>query len=74
MDTLVLMENMLENVEIRESLKSHAERIYLRILNVSIKWKVGQPQVKIRKAGIIMMIKMIDFEIIDETGLLSCIK
>ena len=31
-----------------------------QILNVAIKWKVGKPQIKIRKAGMINMIKMIE--------------
>ena len=57
---------MLDNNEIREHLKSYAVRVFLKILNIAIKWKVGQPQVKIRKAGVIMMFKMVDLEIINE--------
>jgi len=34
-------------------------------LNIAIKWKVGKPQIKIRKAGVINMIKMIELEIIN---------
>lgn len=34
-------------------------RILKQILNVAIKWKVGKPQVMIRKAGMINMIKLI---------------
>jgi hypothetical protein len=31
-----------------------------KILIVSIQWKVGKPQIKIRKAGIINMMLLID--------------
>lgn len=44
----------------------------MKILNVAIKWKVGKPQIKIRKAGVINMIRMIELQIISETELLSC--
>jgi hypothetical protein len=59
MDTLVLIEEMFSNTQVREALKQHATRIFLKILNVAIKWKVGKPQIKIRKAGVINMIRMI---------------
>lgn len=44
--------------------------MYLKILNVAIKWKVGKAQIKIRKAGVIDMIKMIELGIINEVQLL----
>jgi hypothetical protein len=52
---------MLSNVQIRAALKEYATRIYLKILNVAITWKMGKPQIKIRKAGMINMIRMIEF-------------
>jgi dynein assembly factor 5 len=39
---------------------------------VAIKWKIGKPQIKIRKAGIINMVRMIEFEVISESQLLEC--
>jgi hypothetical protein len=45
-----------------------------RILIASIQWKVGKPQIKIRKAGIINMILMIENEIIDQDQLLDSYK
>ena len=43
-----------------------------KILNTAIKWKVGKPQIKIRKAGVINMIRMIEQEVIDADQLLEC--
>lgn len=50
---------MLKNQQVRDSMKESAVRVFLKILNIAIKWKVGHPQIKIRKAGIVNMIKMI---------------
>ena len=38
---------------------------------LSIQWKVGKPQIKIRKAGVINMINLIEKKIIGEEQLLS---
>ena len=43
-----------------------------KLLNTAIKWKVGKPQIKIRKAGVINMIRMIEQEVIDADQLLEC--
>lgn len=59
MDTLVLVEELLGIEGLRYSLKQYSMRILKQILNVAIKWKVGKPQVMIRKAGMINMIKLI---------------
>ena len=61
---------MIENELIRNALKDHSSRVMLKILNVAIKWKVGKPQIKIRKAGVINMIRFVQMEIIDGQKLL----
>ena len=45
-----------------------------KILIVAIQWKVGKPQIKIRKAGVINIINLIDRKIINEEQLLFCFK
>lgn len=65
MDTLVLVEFMLGLQAIKEDLKLVAGQLMQKILIVAIQWKVGKPQIKIRKAGIINMILLIDNEIIN---------
>jgi len=37
-----------------------------KLLIPAIQWKVGKPQIKIRKAGVINMILLIENEIISE--------
>lgn len=60
MDTLVLVEELINTEGLRISLKEYSMKILKQILNVAIKWKVGKPQIKIRKAGMINMIKLIE--------------
>jgi hypothetical protein len=45
-----------------------------RVLIPAIQWKVGKPQIKIRKAGVINMISLIDKRIINEEQLLDSLK
>jgi len=40
----------------------------------AIQWKVGKPQIKIRQAGVINIIKLIGKNIIGEEQLLDCFK
>ena len=44
------------------------------MLLVAIQWKVGKPQIKIRKAGVINMIALIERSIITEEQLLDSFK
>jgi len=46
-----------------------AEQIMKKLLIPAIQWKVGKPQIKIRKAGVINMILLIENEIISEEQL-----
>jgi len=43
-------------------------------LNRAIKWKVGKPYIKIRQAGVIGMINMIENGIINDEQLIECFK
>ena len=45
-----------------------------KILIVAIQWKVGKPQIKIRRAGVINIINLIDRKIINEEQLFFCFK
>jgi len=44
------------------------------VLVPSIQWKVGKPQIKIRKAGVINIINLINQGIVSSRGLLNCYK
>jgi hypothetical protein len=48
------------------------EQLIKNVLVPSIQWKVGKPQIKIRKAGIINIINLIDRRIVSSMGLLNC--
>ena len=50
----------------------HASRVMIRLLNVAVKWKVGKPQIKIRKAGIINMILMVEQGVVNAEQLVEC--
>ena len=45
-----------------------------KVLLLSIRWKVGKPQIKIRKAGVINIINLIERGIINDDQLLECFK
>jgi hypothetical protein len=66
MDTLVLIEYIISLPQLHESLAPLSEQFLKKVLIVSIQWKVGKPQIKIRKAGVINIINLIDRKIINE--------
>lgn len=74
MDTLVLIEFLLSLPELQTALAPLSEQLLKRVLLVAIQWKVGKPQIKIRKAGVINMIALIDKHIITEEQLLDCFR
>jgi hypothetical protein len=74
MDTLVLIEYIINLPELQESLAPLSEQLLKKVLIVSIQWKVGKPQIKIRKAGVINMINLIERKIISEEQLLDSFK
>ena len=65
-DTLVLIEYVIGVSDLREALAPLSEQLLKRVLLVAIQWKVGKPQIKIRKAGVINIINLIDRGIINE--------
>jgi len=60
--------------ELKESLSPLSEQLLKKVLLQAIQWKVGKPQIKIRKAGVINMISLIDRGIINEEQLLDSFK
>lgn len=73
-DTLVLIEYLLGVPELKESLSPLSEQLLKKGLLQAIQWKVGKPQIKIRKAGVINMIALIERGIIDQDQLLDSFK
>jgi len=57
--------------ELKESLSPLSEQLLKKVLLQAIQWKVGKPQIKIRKAGVINMISLIDRGIINEEQLMT---
>ena len=51
-----------------------SEQLLKKVLLLSIRWKVGKPQIKIRKAGVINIINLIERGIINDEQLLECFK
>ena len=65
---------MLSVAELKESLAPLSEQLLKRVLLLAIQWKVGKPQIKIRKAGVINIINLIDRSIINDEQLLDSFK
>lgn len=59
MDTLVLIEYILGVPDLKEALAPLAEQLLKKVLLLAVQWKVGKPQIKIRKAGVINIIALI---------------
>jgi hypothetical protein len=74
MDTLVLIEYIISQPQLQESLAPLSEQLLKKVLIVSVQWKVGKPQIKIRKAGVINIINLIEKKIINEEQLLDSFK
>lgn len=51
---------MLKLSELIPALRPLSEQIMKKLLIPSIQWKIGKPQIKIRKAGMINMTLMIE--------------
>ena len=64
MDTLVLIEYVISIPELQEALRSVGGQLLKRVLIVAIQWKVGKPQIKIRKAGVINIINLIERKVV----------
>ena len=70
------MLNLIEHFLLEESLHStiifYSEIIVKLILLPCTEWRVGLPNVKIRKAGVICLIKLIDSKLIEPVKLKDC--
>lgn len=69
MDMLSLIEFLMSQEILCDTVKFYSEIILKMILIPSTVWKVGGPNVKIRKAAVICMIKMIDNKLIRQEKL-----
>ena len=74
MDTLVLVEHVLTQGELKEELAKLSHQLLKKVLLPAIQWKVGKPQIKIRKAGVINMILLIERGIASAEVLLELFK
>lgn len=74
MDTLVLIEYLIALANLHEAMAPISEQLLKKVLIPSIQWKVGKPQIKIRKAGVINILALIEKKIINEEQLLDSFK
>jgi dynein assembly factor 5 len=74
MDMLALVEFLLNQATLAETIGFYAEIILKMILIPSTVWKVGSPNIKIRKASVICMIRMIDNNLISPEKLNNSFK
>ena len=74
MDTMVLVENILSQPELKEALIPLSQQLLKRVLLPAIQWKVGKPQIKIRKAGVINIILVTERGIASAEVLLESFK
>ena len=74
MDMLALVEFLLSQDILAEIISFYSEIILKMILIPSTMWKVGSPNIKIRKAAVICMIRMIDNKLISPVKLNNSFK
>ena len=74
MDMLSLIEFLLNQQILSDSIFFYSEIILKMILIPSIVWKVGSPNVKIRKAAVICLMRMIDNKLIKEEKMKDAFK
>lgn len=60
MDMLSLMEHFLKQPELHSTIQFYSEIVLKMIIMPSMVWKAGKPQVAIRKASIVCLIKLIE--------------
>ena len=69
-----LLEDLIESEAVQPSLPYHAAKIIQKILVPCCVWKAGKPNIKIRKAAITCMIKVLDRGLIDKAELYKELK
>lgn len=65
MDILVLVEFLINLPALRNDLKNYSVFILMKILVPSAVWRAGKPQIKIRKAAVINIMKLITEDLIE---------
>mmetsp|Transcript_46400 Transcript_46400/g.53774 ORF Transcript_46400/g.53774 Transcript_46400/m.53774 type:complete len:558 (-) Transcript_46400:155-1828(-) len=68
-DALVLTEFILKLDYLSEDIKQHSSTILNKILMPCIQWKVGKPNIKIRRGGILNMILLLQNNLISNAAL-----
>ena len=74
MDMLGLVEFMINQEILSESISFYSEIFLKMILIPSTTWKVGMPNVKVRKAAVICLMRMIENKLISKQKLHNCFK
>jgi len=72
-DALSLIEFLINLDEMVEQMRANSLKIISRILIPAAVWRAGGPLIKIRKAGIICMINLLQKQLISEENLQNCI-
>jgi len=73
-DMLTLLEDLIESEYAQSSLPFQSVKIMQKILIPSCVWKPGKPNIKIRKAAVTCMIKIIDKNLINKEELYKLYK
>ena len=74
MDMLSLTEHFLMQQSLSSTIVFYGEIILKMILLPTLQWRVGKPNVAIRKGAIVCLIKMIEQALIDPAKLYACNK
>jgi hypothetical protein len=74
MDMLSLTEHFLMQSSLHSTIVFYGEIILKMILLPSLAWRVGKPNVSIRKGSIVCLIKMIELALVDPEKLYGCNK
>ncbi len=71
---LALVEFLLQQTQLHSNIVFYSNIILKMILIPSTVWKVGKPNIKIRKAAVICMMRLLEFRLIDPEKLYSAFK
>lgn len=74
MDMLHLTDHLLSQTNLHSTIEFYSELILKLIIMPSVEWRVGIPNVKIRKAAIICFMKLIDVKLIEPSKVTEVLK
>eukprot|EP00347_Sterkiella_histriomuscorum_P013730 403363587 len=74
MDMLALIEFLLSQEQLHQNIVFYSQIILKMVLIPSTVWRVGKPNVKIRKAAVICMMRLLEYNLIDKQKLYSSFK